>query len=456
MFAGTTRFSLVSAMTSMLALGLPLEQVVPMVTSHTAQMMAGMDELVGTLKPGVDADVTVLDDERGRWVLQRQRRQRRCVAERMLTPAFCLRARYALRRGRVHPAARQRGLLRSLSAIRQTMTAARQRKGVGASLPRKEDARFLRGRGEYVANIRHGRHAGGRVRALADGACTDRCIEKPAGSGGSRVRRWPISTDVKPIRAVLRPRRIQVFGAAGGSLARQGAPRRRAGRDVRCADARGSRGCRRRRSQSTTKSCPRWSTCSTARTSRRAARARATGATTSFSKRWSTTICEEIRSSAAITVSAASAHRTPVDGAAGRARRGVRWNERLGPARHAHARRRCRTSIAPDSSSAWASTRARSASSRPTSAAASATRASCCRRRSASLARAASSAGPCAGSKTAASSSPRTPTAASTTTTSRCYADARGPPARHRLRGRRSTRAPTRSTRSPPVSKPRR
>jgi len=33
------------------------------------------------------------------------------------------------------------------------MTAAAQRKGIGASLPRKEDARFLRGRGEYVANI---------------------------------------------------------------------------------------------------------------------------------------------------------------------------------------------------------------------------------------------------------------------------------------------------------------
>ena len=27
-------------------------------------------------------------------------------------------------------------------------------KGVGARLPRKEDQRFLRGRGEYVANIR--------------------------------------------------------------------------------------------------------------------------------------------------------------------------------------------------------------------------------------------------------------------------------------------------------------
>ncbi len=36
LFAGKTPFSLVSAMTSMMALGLPLEQVVPMVTSNAA------------------------------------------------------------------------------------------------------------------------------------------------------------------------------------------------------------------------------------------------------------------------------------------------------------------------------------------------------------------------------------------------------------------------------------
>jgi predicted amidohydrolase len=66
MFFGQTRFSLVSAMSSMLALGLPLEAIVPMVTTHPAKML-GMQGEVGNLKPGVAADVSVLHDERGRW-----------------------------------------------------------------------------------------------------------------------------------------------------------------------------------------------------------------------------------------------------------------------------------------------------------------------------------------------------------------------------------------------------
>ena len=39
MFFGQTRFSLVSAMTAMMACGLTLEQVVPMVTSNPARML---------------------------------------------------------------------------------------------------------------------------------------------------------------------------------------------------------------------------------------------------------------------------------------------------------------------------------------------------------------------------------------------------------------------------------
>ena len=82
-------------------------------------------------------------------------------------------------------------------------------------------------------------------------------------------------------------------------------------------------------------------------------------------------------------------------------------------------RPRCRTSCAPGSPGALGWTRRASASSHPMSAAASATRASCCRRRSALRIWRAGSAGRCAGSRTGASSSPATPTAASTTTTSR-------------------------------------
>ena len=90
MFAGTTRFSLVSGMTAMLALGLPMEHVVAMATCNSAKM-AGIDDICGTLKPGVEADISVLHDERGRWVL-RDNEGTQLVTDRMLRPAYCLRA----------------------------------------------------------------------------------------------------------------------------------------------------------------------------------------------------------------------------------------------------------------------------------------------------------------------------------------------------------------------------
>jgi dihydroorotase len=90
MFAGQHNFSLASAMTSMLALGLTLEQVVPMVTSKCADML-GMSDKIGTLKPGVEADVSVLDDERGRFRLV-DNEETQVITNRLLHPAFCLRA----------------------------------------------------------------------------------------------------------------------------------------------------------------------------------------------------------------------------------------------------------------------------------------------------------------------------------------------------------------------------
>jgi dihydroorotase len=89
-FAGKTRFSLVSAMTSMMALGLTLEQVVPMVTSNAARMI-GMQDTLGTLRPGSVADVSVLSDARGRWTL-RDDEGTAVQAARLLQPRFCLRA----------------------------------------------------------------------------------------------------------------------------------------------------------------------------------------------------------------------------------------------------------------------------------------------------------------------------------------------------------------------------
>jgi dihydroorotase len=89
-FAGQAKFSLTQAMSSMLALGLKIEQVVPMVTSNAASMIGLLGE-IGTLKPGATADVSVLSDERGRFIL-RDNEKTQVVAERLLQPAFCLRA----------------------------------------------------------------------------------------------------------------------------------------------------------------------------------------------------------------------------------------------------------------------------------------------------------------------------------------------------------------------------
>ncbi|RMI40782.1 amidohydrolase/deacetylase family metallohydrolase [Streptomyces triticirhizae] len=89
-FAGRAGFSLVQAMSSMLALGLSLNEVVPMVTTNAARMIGMADEL-GSLAPGRVADVTVLADERGAFTL-RDNEGTELVAERLLRPDFCLRA----------------------------------------------------------------------------------------------------------------------------------------------------------------------------------------------------------------------------------------------------------------------------------------------------------------------------------------------------------------------------
>ncbi|ETX04586.1 amidohydrolase/deacetylase family metallohydrolase [Candidatus Entotheonella palauensis] len=89
-FYGQTRFSLVSAMTALMALGLTLEQLVPMVTTNATRML-GLEGELGTLKPGAAADVSVLHDDRGQWIL-RDNEGNEVQTQRRLRPAFCLRA----------------------------------------------------------------------------------------------------------------------------------------------------------------------------------------------------------------------------------------------------------------------------------------------------------------------------------------------------------------------------
>jgi dihydroorotase len=88
MFFGKVRFSLVSAMTAMLALGLPLAQVVRMVTCNVVEVF-GLPKDLGTLAVGNPADISVLHDESGRFVLA-DNEGTQLVASRLLRPAFCL------------------------------------------------------------------------------------------------------------------------------------------------------------------------------------------------------------------------------------------------------------------------------------------------------------------------------------------------------------------------------
>src|SRR6266480_2688527 len=89
-FASQAKFSLVQAMSSMMALGLTLEQVVPMVTSHPAEML-GLSDTIGALRLGMEADVTVLTEKPGRYIL-RDNEKVEVVADSLLQPVFCLRA----------------------------------------------------------------------------------------------------------------------------------------------------------------------------------------------------------------------------------------------------------------------------------------------------------------------------------------------------------------------------
>jgi dihydroorotase len=62
-------FSLHQAMSELLALGVPLNEVVKMVTSNAAVLL-GLEGQIGTLAPGVGADVSVVHLQRGEWTVR--------------------------------------------------------------------------------------------------------------------------------------------------------------------------------------------------------------------------------------------------------------------------------------------------------------------------------------------------------------------------------------------------
>ena len=89
-FATQARFSLTLAMVELLALGLSMDQIVPMVTTSCAQTLGLAGEL-GAMTPGRVADVTVLALDNGRGVLRDNEGTEVDTAQ-MLRPLFCLRA----------------------------------------------------------------------------------------------------------------------------------------------------------------------------------------------------------------------------------------------------------------------------------------------------------------------------------------------------------------------------
>jgi dihydroorotase len=89
-FVGTAPFNLTIAMTELMTLGLTLPEIVATVTSNPARMLR-MEDQLGTLAIGREADISVLDLLRGRFTLSDNSGET-MVAEQMLMPAFALRA----------------------------------------------------------------------------------------------------------------------------------------------------------------------------------------------------------------------------------------------------------------------------------------------------------------------------------------------------------------------------
>ncbi len=77
-------------MTELMALGMTLPDIVATVTSNPARMVK-MQDTLGALAVGREADISVLDLLRGRFTLSDNSGEK-VIADQMLTPAFALRA----------------------------------------------------------------------------------------------------------------------------------------------------------------------------------------------------------------------------------------------------------------------------------------------------------------------------------------------------------------------------
>ena len=88
-FYGVAPFSLCIAMTELLMLGMSFTDVVKTVTCNAA-VIAGMENEIGTLKRGRDADVSVIDIKPGAWKLS-DNSGNHVISDKVIVPRFTLR-----------------------------------------------------------------------------------------------------------------------------------------------------------------------------------------------------------------------------------------------------------------------------------------------------------------------------------------------------------------------------
>ncbi len=88
-FFGIAPFNLTHSMSGLLALGMSLPEVIATATANPAVMLR-MADAIGTLRVGQAADVSVLELQRGRFVLSDNSGES-VVVDRMIAPAFVLR-----------------------------------------------------------------------------------------------------------------------------------------------------------------------------------------------------------------------------------------------------------------------------------------------------------------------------------------------------------------------------
>jgi dihydroorotase len=89
-FFGVAPFSLCIAMTELLMLGMAFTDVVKTVTCNAAAI-AGMQNEIGTLKRGRDADVSVIDIKSGSWRLS-DNSGNHVISDKIMVPRFAIRA----------------------------------------------------------------------------------------------------------------------------------------------------------------------------------------------------------------------------------------------------------------------------------------------------------------------------------------------------------------------------